>query len=51
MLLESALEKNQNTNITAITAPRNIAMVINHIICARIQTSEPTAKRALPSLS
>src|SRR6266478_2842944 len=30
----SLWEKNQNTSITATTAPRNIVMVINQIICA-----------------
>jgi len=40
-------EKNQNTSITATTAPKNITMVINQIICARTQTddsAEPTAR-------
>src|SRR6266536_5364845 len=34
----SLWEKKQNTSITATTAPRNITMVINQIICARTQT-------------
>jgi len=43
----SLWEKNQNTSITATTAPKNITMVINQIICAGTQTddsAEPTAR-------
>src|SRR6266851_6313016 len=50
----SLCEKNQNTSITASTAPRNITMVINQIICdshSNRRQCRGYCKRGLPSMS